>query len=153
MQQGRYEYLYEKCQQENNCPIYINNSMDWEGRSTRDVFYNMNKREGTVPATSAGNLNRYVYKFKGSLEQLNHLIIVASLDPLGNPSHFSNYSINTTISAPADDMIRSYNFEGTPHNFGGSSGATPLVKGALKFGVFFTASVIENPLQIGKLKA
>ena len=105
--------------------------MDWEGRSTRDVFYNMNKREGTVPATSAGNLNQYLSKLKGGLEKFNHLIVVASLDPLGNPSHFSNYSINTTISAPADDMIRSYNFEGTPHNFGGSSGATPLVKGAL----------------------
>ena len=28
-------------------------------------------------------------------------------------------------------MIRSYDFEGNPHSFGGTSGATPLTKGAL----------------------
>ena len=126
-----YEYLYRQCQNENSCPAYINISLYWKDRATREVLYAMNRRQGTVIVTSAGNLNKYLPKLKGSLEKLNRLIVVASLNPLGSPSHFSNYSTNITISAPSDDMIRSYNFDGTPHNFGGTSGATPLVTGAL----------------------
>ena len=139
-----YEYLYRQCRNDNNCPAYINNSVSWRHSRTKDILYTMNRREGTVIVTSAGNANKYVSKLKGGLEKLSRLIVVASLDPLGNPSHFSNHSIHTTISAPSDNMIRSYNFDGRPHNFGGSSGATPLTRGALTAFTIITGYLLNT---------
>ena len=143
-----YEYLYKQCRREGNCPHYISNSMNWGSYITKEVFYTMNRREGTTISTSAGDTNRYLSKLKGGLEQLNRLIVVTNIDPLGNPSRLSNYSINTTISAPADDMIRSYDLRGNPHNFGGSSGALPLVKGTF---ISFTL-ITDYPLNTKQQK-
>lgn len=126
-----YEELYRQCRSEGSCPLSINSSVDWASRITKEVFYALNRREGTRITTSAGNWNTYISKFKGGLAHHDRLIVVASLDPYGDPSHFSNFSTQTTISAPSDNMIRSYSFDGRPLNFGGSSGAAPLTRGTL----------------------
>ena len=70
-----YEYLYEQCQRENNCPAYINNSMHWIDPMIKEVFYAMNKREGIVSTTSADNYSRYVSKVKEDLAKSNNLIV------------------------------------------------------------------------------
>lgn len=59
------------------------------------------------------------------------MIVVGSLDPSGFVSHFSQSHENVIVLAPSDYYIVSRRGEGTFVHFGGTSGAAPLVSGAI----------------------
>ena len=126
-----YGLAYKQCK--GHCPHYIQNSMYWTDTRARHVFFTMNRREGTLAITGAGNIDDFVDKEKVDLAKRNRLIIAGSVDPLGDPSHPSSYSIHTNISAPADKWIRSYNFRGHPISFGITSATSPTTGALMTF--------------------
>ena len=128
-----YKKAYEQCR--GHCPYYIQNSMYWYGSTTiaRHIFYAMNRREGTLTITGANNNDEFVEKEKAGMAKNKRLIIAGSVDPLGDPSPLSSYSINTTISVPADKWIRSYSFRGHPISFGITSATSPTTGALMAF--------------------
>ena len=126
----KYGQFYRECHRTGNCPTYINNSMHWPAPTIANTASMMSSRGSTL-ITIAGNRERPVYSEKNTTAENQRTIVVASLDLLGFPSGFTSYNDGVTISAPADNHIRSYNFAGEPKTFGGTSGSTPLVTGAL----------------------
>ena len=124
-----YRGFYRECHQKGNCPTYINNSMYWNSSAIADTVAIMSSR-GSTMITGSGNDGRAVYSEKNKTAENQRAIVVAGLDMVGYPSNFTRYSSGVTISAPAD-YLRSYNFTGEADTFGGASGATPLVTGAL----------------------
>ena len=127
-----YESFMRNCREQNHCPIYINNSMGWgpSGDVMPRLASSMHSM-GTTIITSAGNGYQPVGRLKRQSASEGHIIVVASLAPNGHPSDFTNYGDSVTISAPSDNSIKSYDFENNPNDFGGTSGATPLVTGTL----------------------
>jgi hypothetical protein len=63
------------------------------------------------------------------VEDTSGSILIGSFAPSGLQSSFSQISENVAILAPADDMQASIDGKGKHTNFGGTSGATPLVAG------------------------
>ena len=59
------------------------------------------------------------------------MIVVGSLDPSGFVSEFSQSHENVAVLAPSDDFIMSRGANGALSKFGGTSGAAPLVSGAI----------------------
>jgi hypothetical protein len=125
-----YESFYENCLKSKKCPAYINNSMMWDSSVIRDVAENL-ARDGSVIITAAGNGNETLEPNKQSVIKSKSAIVVSSLSPSGRASKFTNYSQGMTISAPADLTAFSYDKDGKPIAFGGTSAATPIVTGAL----------------------
>ena len=126
-----YGIAYKQCK--GHCPYYIHNSMYWGGRNARHVFYALNRREGTLAITGADNFGDFVEKEKAGMAKYKRLVIAGSVDPLGDPSYLSSYSINTNISVPADNWIRSYNFRGQPISFGITSATSPTAGALMTF--------------------
>ena len=126
-----YRKLFTNCLQTRSCPIYINNSMGWNNSSTIAYFAAILSSRGSTLIAAAGNENSPVPAIRNQLAKNNRLLLVSSLDPDGYPSKFTNFGETVTIAAPADFSLRSYNFKGDQTDFGGTSGATPLVTGAL----------------------
>ena len=124
------QQFYRTCLQNGNCPLYINHSMPW-GSGNYEQFVPLMSSRGNTIITSAGNKYRAVMPKKNHTARNLRAIVVTSLDPQGRPSHFTSYSDAATIAAPSDNSIRSYDFAGNRENFSGTSGATPLVTGAL----------------------
>ena len=124
------EEFSRDCLQKRNCPLYINHSMDWSSDKFAQLVPLMSSRGSTV-VTSAGNGRTAVRSQKNHIARNQRNIVVTSLAPDGRPSIFTSYSDAATIAAPSDNSIRSYDFEGNPTNFGGTSGASPLVTGTL----------------------
>ncbi|MCY4644911.1 MAG: S8 family serine peptidase [Bacteriovoracales bacterium] len=132
----QYENFYDLCVEGQNCPSYVNNSMKWgssppQSDSISKTISRMYDESAILTITAAGNSTALVDFNKSRLAKQEKLIIVGSLTPNGNPSSFSSDSSETTISAPSDDSIASYNSSGERTAFGGTSGATPLVTGTL----------------------
>ena len=63
--------------------------------------------------------------------QSPNMIIVGSFSPAGLVSGFSQSDSKVSVLAPSDYYITSLNNEGEYESFGGTSGASPLVTGAL----------------------
>ena len=125
-----FKSVYDQCRQNNTCPIYVNNSMQWNSEKIADLVSVMSSR-GTTVIASAGNdaVPIEASQARAGLEE--KAILVTSLRPSGEPSGFTSYGISATIAAPSDRSIRSYDFAGNPRDFGGTSGAAPLVTGSL----------------------
>ena len=128
----RSQVFYRECLQNQNCPVYINHSLEWSNNEniSRQVL-KMNVESEITVITSASNDFIFVEEAKAKLARQGKLIIVASLDPRGRPSDFTNFSDAITIAAPSDSALRSYSFSGVAKDFSGTSGATPLVTGSL----------------------
>jgi ankyrin repeat protein len=85
----------------------------------------------TLIVQSAGNdYPKPVEANLQKLEELNKVIVVGSIAPNGFMSKFSQEGRGVTISAPSDSYIQSISKDAVS-NFGGTSGAAPLVTGAL----------------------
>ena len=59
------------------------------------------------------------------------MIVVGSLDPSGFASKFSQSHQHVTVLAPSDSFITALGVDGKFSKFGGTSGAAPLVSGAI----------------------
>ena len=112
-------------------PSFINNSMRW--RESRTIYGAMSRiHPPAILVQSAGN------KYPASLNSLKSQfskdfdsIIVGSLSPRGLVSKFSQGGEEVHILAPSDNWITSVNSKESYKKFGGTSGAAPLVTGAL----------------------
>ena len=133
-------YSYdEKLQCEaSNMPSYINISLTWGGGST--ALKALKKvSPPSIVITSAGNnraVKTYIDWNKSEASKEFDAIIVGSLSPSGNPSSFSQIGKKgdrspPAILAPSDSSITTKDDDGNYKKFGGTSGATPLVTGAL----------------------
>ena len=84
----------------------------------------------TVFVSVAGN--NFPAQAGTNVQELGHkMIIVGSLDPSGFVSDFSQSHENVAVLAPSDDFIMSRGADGAFSKFGGTSGAAPLVSGAV----------------------
>ena len=122
---------YEKCSQEKTCAKYINNSMSWASQGVAEVVSKLHKEHGAVYVTSAGNDFRPVSSNKAGLSKAGSIILVGSHSPEGRYSEFTNYSEEVVISAPSNYEVLSFDYDGNPLLFGGTSGAAPQVTAAL----------------------
>ena len=85
--------------------------------------------ERTIYVVAAGN--DFPHQMYGG-EEVAEFINVASCTPVGCISHFSQPSKYVTIAAPSDNHIQTQKERADGFStFGGTSGATPLVTGAL----------------------
>lgn len=85
----------------------------------------------TLFVTSAGN-NAPDPIEAGKRELAEPLVIVGSTDPTGHVSSFSQACCAETIRACSDEYLQSINHKsGELFNFGGTSGAAPMVSAAL----------------------
>ncbi len=127
-----YEVFSRACSRNENCPSYINASLPIQGAmSFLGFLISSMHAQGTTFVVSANNDGKLVPSVKRKLSLDKKIIVVASLAPDGRPSNFTSFGDTVTISAPSDFSIRSYDDEGNPHNFSGTSGAAPLVTGTL----------------------
>ena len=117
-------------------PSFINHSESWS------VFFDseaMMRYEGfkslspyTIVAVSGGNLFPYfIDKIQSQASKDFNAILVGSLSPFGLVSEFSQEGEEVHILAPSDDYLISADSDGERSLFGGTSGAAPLVTGAL----------------------
>ena len=139
-------YSYdEKVQCEaSNMPSYINISMTWGPPSMMTALKGFRKiSPPSIIVTGAENdspKERYIPYNKSEASKEFDAIIVGSLNPWGNPSRFSQignpavgskYRAPPAILAPSDYSLTTTDDDGNYNKFGGTSGATPLVTGAL----------------------
>lgn len=110
-------------------PRYINNSFTWSDSDAIPDVVSEISRQGMVFVTAAGN-DGFVEVSKNKSDMASQIIIVASNRPNGLPSGFSQFGPSIDISAPSDNSILAMK-NGAPALFGGTSGAAPLVTGAL----------------------
>ena len=109
-------------------PSYINYSMRWD--LTMSPITSYLSTRGVTFVIAAGN-HKMPLSLSLTETSLNKkAIVVSSLTPLGFPSKFTGYGA-VTVSAPSNNSIRSYDYEGNATFFGGTSGATSLVTGTL----------------------
>ena len=112
-------------------PSFINNSINWmESRSIYEAMSHISPPAILVQA--AGNshpkpLDSMASKFSENFDS----IIVGSLSPSGVVSEFSQVGEEVHILAPSDNYIASADADGNYKVFTGTSGAAPLVTGAL----------------------
>ena len=130
-------------------PSFINNSMYWtrkekakfpilgeigkEGRLGKSAYKALDALSPpSVIVTIAGNKHpEPVPDIKTKASKNFDAIIVGSLDPDGKRSNFSQQGEAVHIMAPSDMTITSVNDDGTYRQFGGTSGAAPLVTSSL----------------------
>jgi len=112
-------------------PSIINNSMSWEDS---EIILDIVKRlaeKNVIFVTSAGNDGQQIENKKVIASRNYEVLVVASSTPWGTNSTSSNFGEEVAISAPSNNEIISYNDKGKRTDFGGTSGATPQVSGAL----------------------
>lgn len=124
-----YENHYKD--ESNEAPAYISNSMGWDGKKLIEQAVEKISQSGTLIITAAGNEGEFVIPQKRRSARNGNALLVSSTSHLGIPSKFSNFSPEVTISAPSNNEITSYKNNGEITQFGGTSGATPLVTAAL----------------------
>ena len=114
-------------------PRYINWSMATFGSEViAQSFEEMVDQTSSVVIKGCGNGNKLSEDLPyRDLSHRDKVILVGSLSPSGEPSEFSSYGEELTISAPSDHFLISTNREGMPEQFGGTSGAAPQVASAL----------------------
>ena len=117
-----------------NFPSFINNSINW-GES-RTIYTAMSRiSPPSILVHSAGN--KYLEgspsldPIKSAFSKNFDSIIVGSLSPKGVVSKFSQEGEEVHILAPSDYYLTSVDDNGNYYEFGGTSGAAPLVTGGL----------------------
>lgn len=123
-----YQNEVTNCRTRKTCPYYINQSLTWP--SDPQMVKVIKNFKETVIVTSAGNSALFMDDGKRQLSNKN-IITVGSIEPDGFASDFTSFAPELTISAPSGDALTSYYNNSFPEKFGGTSGATPQVTGAL----------------------
>jgi hypothetical protein len=140
-----------ECMNEKNCGKYINNSIEW--RDSKLVAEAIEKvGDHSVFVTANGNEGVLTENAKRVIGVKDKIIMVGSLAPDGTGSTFTNFAPETTISAPSDNSLLSFNGN-EPTKFGGTSGAAPQVTAALASFTVITGyqlNTIESKLLLGK---
>ena len=137
---------YEQCKA-TVLPSFINNSMYWGPpraekklgplkigmRIGKSVYNGLNALSPpSVIVTNAGNKHPApLPSLKSAASKNFNLIIVGSLNSDGTKSAFSQEGEAVHIAAPSNYELTSATKDGSYRKFGGTSGATPLVTGAL----------------------
>ena len=112
-------------------PAFINNSMTWGNKlGIYEAFESMSPPAIIVTA-SGNNFPVPLGKMKDRASKGFNIITVGSLSPGGFVSDFSQSGEEVHILAPSDDYITSAKADGSYMQFGGTSGASPLVTGSL----------------------
>ena len=126
---------YKQCKAD-NMPNFINVSMTW-GKSMTALEAFKALTPPSVIVTAAGNqagppnYKKFVDENKVEGSKQFSAIIVGSVDPYGDRSSFSQQSEEVAIMAPGDESLVTTDENGNPIRFGGTSGSTALVTGAL----------------------
>ena len=114
-------------------PSFINNSMAWINPQIYESFKKLSPP--AIVVTSAGNFSVYGFSALDSQKSLAsrdfNAILVGSFSPSGFVSEFSQEGEEVSILAPSDNYISTADSNGEYSQFGGTSGAAPLVTGAL----------------------
>ena len=113
-------------------PLLINNSMYW--RDSEDIYEVFQKfSPSTIVVTASGNefSKGILESIKSKASKKFDAILVGSFSPKGFASNFSNSGEGVHIMAPSDTWISSAGNNGKYEQFGGTSGAAPLVTGSL----------------------
>ena len=112
-------------------PSFINNSMTWINSQT--IYTAMSRiSPPSILVTSSGNhYPDSVSSKKSNFSKNFDGILVGSLSPQGEASHFSQEGEEVHILAPSDDYITSAHDDDSYKQFKGTSGSTPLVTGSL----------------------
>ena len=100
--------------------------------------------------TSAGNDRMSMQPIKQELSASEEIITVGNCSIKGDPNDTSSFSAKITLCAPSDNFLTSYDFEGNAQLFGGTSGASPTVTGALAAFTAITGYSL-NPREAVKL--
>ena len=126
---------YKQCKAD-NLPNFVNISMTWGSSMTAlEAFKALSPP--SVIVTAAGNKARppdnkkFVDANKVEGSKQFGAIIVGGVDPYADRSVFSQQSEEIAIMAPGDDSLVTTDENGNPVRFGGTSGSTALVTGAL----------------------
>ena len=141
---GPQRSFYRECLEEQNCPSYINHSMQWLTENAPNLVSEINEKYGITTITSADNHGAQINAIKEDFAREGKLIVVANLGPDGKLFEETNYSGHITIAAPAGLSIQSYDFSGRPEKFGGTSGAAPLVTGSLTGFTLITDYILKT---------
>ena len=113
------------------CPAYINHSMKWNTNKAVAGMASVMSKVGIAVVTTAGNLPKLSDGVKTATARDRNVVLVGSLDPEGNPSDFTGYSPDITISSPSDRTLATYDFSGQGRLFGQTSGAVPMTTSTL----------------------
>ena len=120
-----------------NLPSYINISMGW-GTTQMSMVDDFKKLSPpSVIITAAGNAANdkppkdLINDNKKIASEEYDVIVVGSIDSHTNRSDFSQKGEEVAIVSPSDYMISTTSKHGYYQKFSGTSGATPLVTGAL----------------------
>jgi hypothetical protein len=111
--------------------VKIINVSEVLGQSGHEARTQLTKQGKIIVAATGNNhdpLTRSTFFSSGVVDTGPEVIRVGSINPWGVVSSFSE-EVNVTISAPSDHFIKS--LADRSYSFGGTSGAVPLVTGAL----------------------
>lgn len=100
------------------------------------------REKNVVVVMAAGN----DYPKTPHQEQTDKAIVVGSLSPIGVMSYFSSELKDVTIAAPSDGHITS-SYKNKFHDFSGTSGARPVVTGAVANIVSLLPGVTQNEIK------
>ena len=154
-----------QCLKQGICPYYINTSFKWSDQWQMTDWYErrletkkhiiklLSKTANKATIVSAANNSAFLFMdhtIKKVLTERKKIILVGSIDPSGIPSHFSSFGPEITISAPGGFFIRSYDFNGRPHDWAGTSGAVPQVTSSLEAFTLITGYPL-NPKQAERM--
>ena len=106
-----------------------------EHKQCKDTLLGFSLMSSSVIVAGAGNdyydVQGPIFSCTEKMSMEGGAVIVGSMSPLGLVSDCSQTGKEVSILAPSDHYIMSVNKEGETSKFGGTSGATPLVTGAL----------------------
>ncbi len=127
----KFEKLFRDCQNRDDCPQFINNSMSWlKSEEIKNIVSEI-ADSGSLVVTSAGNGRGRVELGKRKLAALKKIIVVGNTNKLGFPAKYTDSSPEVSISAPSDDSLTTHDYAGNEKNFSGTSGAAPQVLASL----------------------
>ena len=123
------ENSYEQCRA-NVLPSFVNVSLTWSGSAYGRALQSLSPP--SVMVVAAGNKHPEPIRLeKVEASKDFDAIIVGSMAPDGRRSDFSHEHEEVHIMAPSDYYQNSADKYGNRQNFGGTSGAAPLVTGSL----------------------
>ncbi|MDE3268785.1 MAG: S8/S53 family peptidase [Pseudomonadota bacterium] len=112
-------------------PDVINASVGYHNYNHPKTLSNINQvMKKTIWVNAAGNsFPKPINDFESKIS--DKVILVGSADPSGFPSSFSQISKHVVVLAPSDYKLKGINAKGKIINYGGTSGAAPMVTGVL----------------------
>ena len=116
-------------------PSYINNSQSWlNSADIYDVFKRLSSSQTSHPIVvvpSGNDFPKRLDNMQNKASKNFDVIVVGSFAPDGFVSEFSQSGKEVSVLAPSDSWITSAGGQWDKKQFGGTSGAAPLVTGSL----------------------